>query len=186
MSSPTCTPARSPVSSSSTLRIRSKVERLPEELAEAGLPPDLLVKALAATGALRLFGPEPPDFMPKDVRETVARHQPRSMTALLAEAEAAEQTFAQAEKTGPFGERPLVVLTAGRALEPAPPSLSEETVTRAREVWSRLQTELAQLSDDSRHRVVEDAGHYIQFDSPDAVVEAVREVLVTLSEHDAP
>jgi pimeloyl-ACP methyl ester carboxylesterase len=48
-------------------------------------------------------------------------------------------------------------------------------------VWSELQTELTALSTSGEQRVIDDATHYIQYDNPDAVIQAIRDV-VTASE----
>ena len=61
-----------------------------------------------------------------------------------------------------FGNKPLVVLTEGRE--------------RA-ESWHAMQEDLSRLSTNSEWQVVEDAGHFIQHDRPEVVVEAVRTVI---------
>jgi pimeloyl-ACP methyl ester carboxylesterase len=44
-------------------------------------------------------------------------------------------------------------------------------------VWAQLQDELAALSSDSVHIHAERGGHYLQFDEPDLVVEAIRDLV---------
>jgi pimeloyl-ACP methyl ester carboxylesterase len=43
--------------------------------------------------------------------------------------------------------------------------------------WGRMQEELAQLSSNGSHLVVEGSGHDIQIDKPEAVVNAIRNVV---------
>lgn len=43
--------------------------------------------------------------------------------------------------------------------------------------WVTLQDELAKLSTNSVHRIIEESTHYIQDDAPDAVVQATAEVV---------
>lgn len=61
-----------------------------------------------------------------------------------------------------FGNKPLVVLTEGR---------------RQAEYWHRMQKDLSRLSTNSEWQVVDGAGHFIQHDRPDVVVDAVRRVI---------
>lgn len=62
---------------------------------------------------------------------------------------------------------PLIVLTRGQGAD---------------ELWLSNQTELAGLSSNSDHRVVEGTGHFIHQDRPEAVVEAIRDILMMVSE----
>jgi pimeloyl-ACP methyl ester carboxylesterase len=77
--------------------------------------------------------------------------------AALSELKAASGTGAPA-----LGDRPLVVLTRG------------VDVTDATQV---VHSSLARSSSNSRHTVVPDAGHEIQLFKPDAVIQAVEDVL---------
>lgn len=54
--------------------------------------------------------------------------------------------------------------------------VSEHNIER-NEHWLPLQKDLAALSSDGRLRVVENSGHFIQVDQPDAVIDAIKEVL---------
>jgi pimeloyl-ACP methyl ester carboxylesterase len=49
-------------------------------------------------------------------------------------------------------------------------------------VWLELQQELTLLSENSEFRALQEAGHYIQFDQPQEVVEAVRDVVQRCAE----
>jgi len=76
-----------------------------------------------------------------------------------------------------FGDLPLVVLTRGvspYAIPGQPQSAINKAVEAANLAVNR---ELAALSTRSSHHVVAGAGHVIQRDQPDAVVDAVFEVL---------
>jgi DNA-directed RNA polymerase specialized sigma24 family protein len=77
--------------------------------------------------------------------------------------------------TADLGERPLVVLTAG---DPAAwPGLPPDLTVARQALQVELQGALAHLSTRGRHVVVERSGSFIQFDQPQAVVEAVRAVV---------
>jgi pimeloyl-ACP methyl ester carboxylesterase len=77
------------------------------------------------------------------------------------------------------------MLMMTRLLE-APPSLDSvplTVLTRAAgtgeswPIWAQLQDELAALSSDSLHIHAERGGHYLQFDEPDLVIQAIREIV---------
>jgi pimeloyl-ACP methyl ester carboxylesterase len=75
----------------------------------------------------------------------------------------------------PFGDLPMVVLSAG-AVSPQPGESIEEA-ERTRKTWLELQKDLAARSKASRWTVVEKSSHYIQRDAPEVVIQAVRAVL---------
>jgi pimeloyl-ACP methyl ester carboxylesterase len=86
-----------------------------------------------------------------------------------------EASDAQVRATGSLGDRPLVVLTAGR-YDP-PPDLPEDVAARLGQVNQELQHELAQLSTNSTHIIVDNSGHYIHDEQPNVVVAAIRRVV---------
>ena len=99
---------------------------------------------------------------------------------VLTESRAIVAMSEQAGRTGSLGNRPVVVLTAGVPL--AVPTVSADGNTAMRRIWLELQKELAGLSTNSDHRIVEGAGHYIHDDRPDAVVTAIRDVVTAVRE----
>ena len=72
-----------------------------------------------------------------------------------------------------LGTTPLIVLTRTLRSTDIPAGDAELEWTR----WKGLHDDLARRSARSENRVVEEAGHYIQIDRPDAVIEAVSDVL---------
>lgn len=76
-----------------------------------------------------------------------------------------------------LGDTPVYVLTRGDAT--AGPSASDEENRQRWEIWKRLHEDLveASTSDIRRHIVVEDAGHYIHYDRPAAVVDAAEDLV---------
>ena len=91
---------------------------------------------------------------------------------------------AQVRATEGLGDKPLVVLSAGDHSRDFAAGVSGTSLTRFERTWHNLQSELAALSTDSTHLVVERAGHStLQMNREDAqvtsaaieeVVEAVR------------
>ena len=98
--------------------------------------------------------------------------------ALLSEtgAMATDSRVLAAERRS-FGDRPLIVLTQSPETGQAYPGLTAAQVDAQNALWSRLHEELAALSARGVHRVVEGAGHYIQKDRPDVVIDAIRRVI---------
>jgi pimeloyl-ACP methyl ester carboxylesterase len=90
------------------------------------------------------------------------------------------------EEAGTFltlGDRPLVVLTAMKLPTPAQLAqggMSEAQAKEQKEEWRKFHDDEASWSSHSIHRLVPDASHYIQFDRPDIVIEAVRTVVAAV------
>jgi pimeloyl-ACP methyl ester carboxylesterase len=81
----------------------------------------------------------------------------------------------------PLGDKPLVVLTRGKA--DAPPSASPEIAQEWFARWKRQQAELLSLSTNSVQVFARDNGHMMPVEAPAFVVTAVREVLTAVSSH---
>ena len=81
-----------------------------------------------------------------------------------------EASATQVRTTGLLGDIPLTVLTAGAAP-------SNEIDRMLDEVWMEMQKELAALSSNSKHIVVPNATHCIQCDDPEAVADAILDVV---------
>jgi pimeloyl-ACP methyl ester carboxylesterase len=73
--------------------------------------------------------------------------------------------------------RPLVVLTRDPGLKVPDGAVPVQWEELTEPVWQELQTELARLSQNSRHVVVPHAGHNIQFEQPQVVADAILDVL---------
>lgn len=165
-----------------------QMERAPPEVAKAmaeAMPKPLLMKTLAATGALRLGSRLSSDDSNEQATDVTSLLLPRTVPGLLAEIDAIEDIASQAAQTQSFGELPIVVLTAGRLPDPLPPGVDEDIAARMQEVWLVLQSELATLSSNVDHRVIEEASHYIHYDDPDAVLTAIADV-VTAARQGSP
>ena len=74
-----------------------------------------------------------------------------------------------------LGDIPLIVLTAMRTSAPA--SLTPAGQAAFTQVWRQTHWEDSQLSTHGRRLFVDGAGHGIQFDKPEAVVDAVNRVV---------
>lgn len=137
--------------------------------------------ALAWTGLTRLAGANatPPSW-PAEVGTEGNAFLPTSLHALSVETESIPATLAAASADRILGDRPLVVLSAGRKSSPDEfrmMGLTSEQGERLAEAKRKLRDDQATWSTHGRHEVVADASHYIQFDRPDAVIRAIREVV---------
>jgi pimeloyl-ACP methyl ester carboxylesterase len=98
-------------------------------------------------------------------------------SAELAAAREAQTAKAQTTKEGggkPLGAKPLIILTAGSM---ASPGLQPEESAAVYRVWVTMHDEMATLSSRGVNRTVEGAGHGIQRDKPQIVIDAVAEVV---------
>jgi pimeloyl-ACP methyl ester carboxylesterase len=82
----------------------------------------------------------------------------------------------QVRKTGTLGTKPLVVLTQSpRALRP--PGIPVKISDKMRAVWHDLQLDLLSLSANSSHVIANHAGHNIQLDEPQLVIDAILKIV---------
>jgi pimeloyl-ACP methyl ester carboxylesterase len=135
--------------------------------------------ALAWSGAVRLFAPKgsgAPDHAPAQTIAIAAAWQPQSIHAAVRESDGLGRTLAIAGQYRGLGDRPLVVLTR-TASAPAQAlkamGLSAEQGRRLDAEWRAMQDDEATWSTHSRHQLVPDASHYIQFDQPQTVTAAI-------------
>jgi pimeloyl-ACP methyl ester carboxylesterase len=105
-----------------------------------------------------------------DVYDPTQAFLPESSMAWFDETVEGPNTLAQAGQYEYLGDMPLIVLAAARSSQDL------------QKVWLELQQELTLLSENSEYRALQEAGHYIQFDQPQEVVEAVREVVQRCAE----
>ena len=136
--------------------------------------------------ALDWFGAHPftYDGMPDERRAMALRSS--TTRAYAREMGGFEKTMRQArDAAAPFGDMPILVLAATSLdLEAAPAAMREyaDDITAA---WAEMQAELAERSSNSRLVPVPEAGHYIQFDRPDVVIEEIRAMVQAIREGEA-
>ena len=86
---------------------------------------------------------------------------------------------AQVRGAGNLGDKPLVVLTAGKNVDMSqlPAEISKKDMDDFHAVWvNELQVKEAHLSTRGKQIIVPDSDHMIPFERPDAIVDALREV----------
>ena len=110
-----------------------------------------------------------------DVYDPTQAFLPQSSMAWFDENVEAPDTLAQAGQVESLGNIPLIVLAAARSSQ----NLQYQDLQKE---WLELQQELTLLSENSEFRALQEAGHYIQFDQPEEVIEAVRDVVQQCTE----
>ena len=76
-----------------------------------------------------------------------------------------------------YGDMPLIVLTRGDYQKGMPPGITEADRAGMKQVWEMMHAEMAALSTSGEQRFVPGAGHIVQRDQPQAVIDAVNEVV---------
>jgi hypothetical protein len=82
-----------------------------------------------------------------------------------------------------LGAMPLVVLSIEKPWDDGTPAGARFSESYSK-VWIAMQRDLSHLSTRGVHRIIKNSGHHIQLDQPQAVIDAVDEVLRQL--HAAP
>jgi pimeloyl-ACP methyl ester carboxylesterase len=145
----------------------------------------MLIKAgvaFAWAGAVRVapLAKKGVPHQPPQAVLAMAAYAPTSLGPMLKEIESADQTLAEAGTFRQLGNRPVYVLTSMMPLPKealASLKLTPEQGVRYKEILKEMHDEEASWSSRSLHQLVPDAGHYIQFDRPDIVVDAVISVV---------
>ncbi len=108
-----------------------------------------------------------------DVRAVQISHlQPKMVRALAAEGRVLGDL--SSVRSAPPRNLPVIVLARGKTGEMRMRGIDPVEIDAT---WDELQRELAAMFDDGEHRVVDGAGHMIHLDRPDAVVEAIHDVV---------
>jgi pimeloyl-ACP methyl ester carboxylesterase len=121
---------------------------------------------------------EPADFLGPMLRAAIIAQELRAATyrTMASEAGAMEQDSAEATAhRRSYGDMPLIVLTAGKP--PKDPSLSDAQNQAWEKLWMQGHDAIAALSSRGRNQVVPGSGHFIQLEQPQAVIDAVDEVV---------
>ena len=149
--------------------------------AEPSMAGPKLAAALAWMGVPRLFaGSVGHARAPARANAAMSAYLPLSLRPMLDEQAAIDTTFSDAGALRSLGERPLVVLTAAapmQAADLAVMKLTSEQGRRLQAVWFELHDEETSWSSHGRQVRLDDSHHYIQFERPDAVIDAVRAVV---------
>ena len=160
---------------------QQKMQQAVGQKIEPSMAGPKIAAALAWMGLPRLFaGSVGHRQAPARANAAMSAYLPASLGAMLDEQAAIDQTFKDAGALRSLGGRPLVVLTAAapvKAEDLATMKLTNEQGQRLQSVWFALHDDEAAWSSHSRQLRLQDSHHYIQFERPDAVIDAVRAVV---------
>ena len=73
-------------------------------------------------------------------------------------------------------DKPLIVLSAGSRGKMFP-QFSQKGSDRFNEAWTESQADLTQASQNSKQIIAKESGHNIQYDDPELVIDAIRQVM---------
>jgi pimeloyl-ACP methyl ester carboxylesterase len=142
-----------------------------------------LAPLLVYSGVARLTTPldEPKSLSLETRRELrYLQLQPKYLAATSSEMGSFETSAAQVRQAGDLGQRPLVVLTAGKvnAAGAGLPQDLQKDLADFQKVWiSDLQVRESKLSSRGKQVVVAESDHMIPIERPQAVVDAAKEVI---------
>ncbi len=105
--------------------------------------------------------------------------QPKFIDASASEMGSFAESANEVRAAGNLGDKPLVVLTAGKSADPSqlPAGFPKKEFDDLHEVWvNDLQVREAGLSTRGKRVMVLDSDHMIPFERPDVIVAAIREV----------
>jgi len=146
-----------------------------------------LLRTITALGLPRLFASfdslpvllkQHEDKVPDKIRPMLRAGWLRSSYpwALRNEAEGLPDTLEEVRRKPSLGDLPLVILTAsGPVWWPDFPEAVNPV--RFKRMWLDLQKDLLTLSSNSRQVVTEESSHFMQFDQPKLIVEAIHRLV---------
>jgi pimeloyl-ACP methyl ester carboxylesterase len=143
-------------------------------------PLHLLLETAVWTGALRFLAPQPKGLHNATRQQFIRalRQQPKSIATDISTGVMVSESYKEAHELATTGNRPLIVMTAGRPQPWQDPEMGRQAAAY-QQVWiHEIQAQLTRLSSRGRQIVVEDSGHGIPDEAPQTVISAIREVVV--------
>jgi pimeloyl-ACP methyl ester carboxylesterase len=120
-----------------------------------------------------------PQDMPLDLMHfhDAYNQSPVHLRAMLAEQNALSPASGQEVDAArhSLGDTPMIILSAGQLTRA--PGFTDDDDRRITALWRQMHWEMTGLSSHARRRFVEGASHTIQVDRPQAVIDAVNEVV---------
>jgi pimeloyl-ACP methyl ester carboxylesterase len=91
------------------------------------------------------------------------------------------EAFSQPGGPASLGDMPLIVLSAGGTFQEMPEAIvkavGQDTLDQMEQVSQEMQQELADLSSQGEQVIAKESSHYIQWDQPKLVIDAIREMV---------
>lgn len=151
-----------------------------------------LMPFLIFFGIARLTGDDGGDSkLSKEFRDKMRylQLQTKFIDAAFSEIKSFAESAEEVRRSGNLGDRPLVVLTAGKDLEARdlPKGVSVEEMREFRKTWvNDLQVRQSRLSTRGKQVIVPDSTHMIPMERPDTVVKAIHQVCEAVQAGPAP
>lgn len=89
-------------------------------------------------------------------------------------------SLAQIDPAYRFDALPLVVIASGKPHAQEMPELPQEAALAFDQAWDDMQRDLATLSTRGRHLTATRSGHYVHWDEPDLVVQAIQQIVADI------
>ena len=142
------------------------------DAAEGATPSPLTLKAMAPLGIVRLLSGGSEGF---GEERNAIYNSTRHIYAFADESATINESVAEATDAAPsLGEKPLIVLSAGAREYPG---FTKGQAKRMDEQANEFEAGFTDLSENSKLVLAKDSAHYIQFDRPELVVDAIRRVV---------
>ena len=140
----------------------------------------LILNASAWSGVLRLFRPAS-RALDNPTRQQIIRalrQQPKSIVTDMSTGLMVPDSYKQAHELMRLGDRPLIVLTAGKPQPWSDPERAKQAAAY-QQVWiHEIQPQLTHLSSRGKQIVVENSDHGIPDEAPQAITSAINEVVM--------
>jgi pimeloyl-ACP methyl ester carboxylesterase len=92
------------------------------------------------------------------------------------------RSLTQVDPTQTFGELPLVVISSGKSHAEEMPELPSQAAHAFDQAWEEMQKDLTKLSTKGRFVKAEKSAHYVHWDEPELVVEAIHKLIRTIQD----
>jgi len=150
----------------------------------------ILGRATVATGLVRVISNQGPTIANQSSESTkmIRAYMPQALTGMYQERRAMPGILEAANSARELGSRPFTVLGATRIMSAAERRQARLNESQAQEMLTLRHDMLAEMagwSTSGEYVAVPDAGHYIQFDQPEAVIAAIRKMVVNLRSREA-
>jgi len=132
----------------------------------------------------KCLDPAPPADLPKESVDWFVQSQNPAYSAVTLQEyqamSAVSSDLLVAEKKS-LGDRPLIVLNAGKKIRLLPGQTDQQTDALTAE-WLKRHRDMLALSNHAELRMVEDSSHLVTTEQPDAIIRAVNDMVAGLRE----
>jgi pimeloyl-ACP methyl ester carboxylesterase len=157
-----------------------QLDRFPEQAKKMmQQPPSWLLKVIAEIGLVRLVTQNqqlPGSNIQDGAEQVINGRMPLSMKGVADEIGNLPALAKESQQAGKLDSLPLIVLTANtpdRYKEFPDTTIGKEVA----KIWMELQKDHLNLSTQSEHILANESGHYVQFDQPELVIEAIKSLV---------